>query len=234
MNSRSSRGQRSPDAAPLSRDEVVGTALRIIDERGLHELTMRALARELGVFPAAVYWHAGTKAEVLALVSDRVLAEIEPPDAALDWQDWFLELGLRVRRILGAHPRFASYFVTNIQVSGRMLVLADAAIGTLARAGFRDEELVEAYNALFGTAFNWAAGEFAEDLEAPGADVAEIEALRAAVPVDTLPHLNEHWSVVANRVYGVRWSSGRTQSMASSYERVLRTLIAGFARRLDV
>lgn len=220
---------------PLTRDEVIATALRIIDARGFHELTMRGLARELGVFPAAVYWHAGTKAEVLGLVSEQVIEEIDLPDDSLDWQDWILELGHRARAVLGSHPRFASYFITNIQISGRMLVLADAALGTLYRAGFRGEDLVEAYNALFGAAFSWTAGEFADERETADAGTGEQEiATRLGeAPEGEFANLREHWGVIADRIYGVRWSSGRTRPMDSSFDRMLRTLVDGFAARLE-
>lgn len=223
-----------PDRPPLTRDQVVETALRLIDEQGFYELSMRGLARELGVFPAAVYWHAGNKAELLALVSERVMEEIEIPDAALGWEEWMLELGLRARRVLGHHPRFASYFITNIQISGRMLELADATIGTLVRAGFRGQDLVEAYNAIFGASFSWTAGEFAEEMDTAveKAGEAEITARLAGAPDDEFPNVRAHWDLIADRVYGVRWSSGRSNPMDSSFERMLRTLIEGFAARL--
>src|SRR5699024_11806323 len=67
------------------------------------------LARKLVVYPTTLYWHAGTKAQLLALVSQRVLEEIDLPDEAdYDWQQWMLILGKRVRKVLGAHPRFAA------------------------------------------------------------------------------------------------------------------------------
>jgi len=217
----------------LSRDQVVETALRLIDAHGFHELSMRGLARELGVYPAAVYWHAGNRAELLALVSERVMQEIELPDDSLDWQAWLLELGLRARRVLGGHPRFASYFITNIQISGRMLLLADAAIGKLAQAGFRGDDLVEAYNSIFGAAFSWTAGEYAEEAES-SSDQAEAELLGrlAEAAEDEYAHVRAQWPAVADRVYGVRWSSGRSKPMDASFERMLRTLIAGFAAQL--
>ncbi|HWL60891.1 MAG TPA: TetR/AcrR family transcriptional regulator [Microbacteriaceae bacterium] len=234
-SARPPRNRKGVTRAPLSRHEVVETALRLIDEHGFYELSMRGLARELGVFPAAVYWHAGTKSELLALVSERVMEEIELPDESLDWQDWMLDLGLRVRSVLGHHPRFASYFITNIQINGRMLVLADATIGTLSRAGFRNEELIYAYNALFGAAFSWTAGEFAEEMDPrhDGDGKAQVAARLAEAGADEFVNVRAHWSVVADRVYGVRWRSGRTRPMDASFERMLRTLIAGFAAQLE-
>ena len=206
--------------------------MRLIDEQGFYELSMRGLARELGVFPAAVYWHAGTKSEVLALVSERVLSEIELPDIdEADWQAWMLELGLRSRAVLGRHPRFASYFITNIQASMRSLVLTDRVLDVLYGAGFRGQDLVEAYNALFGASFSWTAGEFAEEDSSSAQE--EIMRLVEEAGPESLQRMRELWPLVANRVYGLRWSSGAALPMDSSFERMLRTLIDGFAARLE-
>ena len=213
------------------------TALEIIDAQGFYALSMRGLARRLKVFPAAVYWHAGTKSELLALVSERVLEEIDIPNVdILGWQDWTLELGLRVRRVLGRHPRFASYFVTNIQVSRRALELTDATVGVLHRAGFRGQDLVDAYNSLFGSAFSWAAGEFADEDDVQDASLRSgqegIEGLLADAGPRDLVNIRENWPTIANRIYGLRWSSGLSNPMDLSFERMLRTLIDGFAARL--
>jgi len=229
---RSPRRRGSAARAPLSRDEVVETALRLIDEQGFYELSMRGLARELGVFPAAVYWHAGTKSEVLALVSERVLSEIELPDVDdADWRTWMLELGMRSRAVLGRHPRFVSYFITHIQVSARSLVLTDRVLDVLYGAGFRGEDLIEAYNALFGAAFSWTAGEFAEEDVTSTRE--EITKLVEEAEPGSLQRARALWPLVANRVYGLRWSSGADSPMDSSFERMLRTLIDGFAARLS-
>ena len=44
----------------LNTEEVVRTALALLDEVGLRGFTMRALAGRLGTYPATIYWHVGT------------------------------------------------------------------------------------------------------------------------------------------------------------------------------
>ncbi|MEW1954108.1 TetR family transcriptional regulator [Terrabacter sp. NPDC080008] len=62
----------------LSRDEVVATAVGLLRRYGLGDLTMRRLARELGVAPGALYWHVANKQELLVEVADALLSEIPP------------------------------------------------------------------------------------------------------------------------------------------------------------
>lgn len=63
----------------LTRSEVVRTATRILREYGLGDLTMRRLARELGVQPGALYWHVTDKQDLLVAVTEALLAALPAP-----------------------------------------------------------------------------------------------------------------------------------------------------------
>jgi AcrR family transcriptional regulator len=75
-----------------SRDDVAEAALRILDDLGLPDLTMRRLAASLDVQPSALYWHFPNKQTLLAELADRIVAtrpaagahEAPAPD---DWRD---------------------------------------------------------------------------------------------------------------------------------------------------
>ncbi|GAA2577442.1 TetR family transcriptional regulator BioQ [Winogradskya consettensis] len=71
-----------------SREDVLAAALRILDEQGLPDLTMRHLATTLGVQPSALYWHFPNKQALLAAVSDQIIASARPADPGTgDWRD---------------------------------------------------------------------------------------------------------------------------------------------------
>ncbi|BFM25383.1 TetR family transcriptional regulator BioQ [Microbacterium sp. che218] len=59
-----------------SADDVALTALRILDEHGLPDLTMRRLAAALEVQPSALYWHFPNKQTLLAGLSDRIVGRM--------------------------------------------------------------------------------------------------------------------------------------------------------------
>jgi AcrR family transcriptional regulator len=69
----------------LHRRDVVDKATRLLDDYGLADLTMRRLARELGVTPGALYWHFADKQALLGAVSDRILA---PAAATVEHHRW--------------------------------------------------------------------------------------------------------------------------------------------------
>ena len=72
---------------------MVEAALRILDDLGLPDLTMRRLAASLDVQPSALYWHFPNKQTLLAELADRIVAARRadaapgPADGAADgWQ----------------------------------------------------------------------------------------------------------------------------------------------------
>nr|PZN18525.1 MAG: TetR family transcriptional regulator [Mycolicibacterium hassiacum] len=60
----------------LHKRDVVAAATALLDSYGLADLTMRRLARELGVSPGALYWHFANKQELLGAVADQILAAL--------------------------------------------------------------------------------------------------------------------------------------------------------------
>lgn len=210
---------------------IVDAALAIIDERGFDALSMRNVATRLGVFPTTLYWHVGNRTQLLGLVCERVLSDIELPSDDAHWRDWLTAFALRTRQVIGAHPRFAGYFAANIQVSARSLEIADRLIATLQRAGFTDD-LIPAYNAVLGAVVGWISGEFATPAEGEGAaGQAQLEQFLAADDGD-YPAVREAWPIAANRAFMLRWDSGTTSSLASSYELMISALLDGLERRL--
>ncbi|MFI9612987.1 TetR/AcrR family transcriptional regulator C-terminal domain-containing protein [Streptomyces sp. NPDC052023] len=80
--------------APLDRRRVADTALRLLNEVGLEGLTLRAIAKELGVKAPALYWHFKDKQALLDEVATEMMRRMyaEPmaePAAGEDWRELF-------------------------------------------------------------------------------------------------------------------------------------------------
>ena len=63
-------------AQPVSRDLVVETALRIVEEHDVAALTMRRLAAELGTAVTSIYWHVGNRDALIDLLVERLIADM--------------------------------------------------------------------------------------------------------------------------------------------------------------
>lgn len=66
------------------RQSVIDCALRLLDDVGLPDLSMRRIAGELDVQPSALYWHFPNKQTLLAGVADRILSAVPDPDESAD------------------------------------------------------------------------------------------------------------------------------------------------------
>ncbi|MEV0234146.1 TetR/AcrR family transcriptional regulator C-terminal domain-containing protein [Nonomuraea sp. NPDC050786] len=89
----------------LTRQTLIETALRLLDEVGLEGLTVRRLAAELGVQSPALYWHIRSKQELLDGMADAVIlaAGMGPPHHGEAWQDWLARRARAFRQSLLAH-----------------------------------------------------------------------------------------------------------------------------------
>ena len=59
--------------AALNREKVLQAGLKLADEHGVEELSMRKLAKALGVEAMSLYNHVANKDDVLDRILDRVL-----------------------------------------------------------------------------------------------------------------------------------------------------------------
>lgn len=70
----------------LNRKKIVSTAVDILQQYGLADLTMRRLARALDVAPGALYWHFPNKQALLGGIAESILTAVPArPGSAADY-----------------------------------------------------------------------------------------------------------------------------------------------------
>ena len=67
--------------APADHERIVAAARALIEAGGVEALSMRKLAADVGVAPTAIYWHVGSRLDLLNAVLDAMVADL-PPIAA--------------------------------------------------------------------------------------------------------------------------------------------------------
>jgi AcrR family transcriptional regulator len=100
----------------LTREQIVTAAIDLLDAEGLQGLNMRALGKRLGSAATAVYWHLGSKDDIVALAGDQVWHEIALPDlTTLDWRTAATSMATDLYAMLTRHrwliQAFGSYVV---------------------------------------------------------------------------------------------------------------------------
>ncbi len=181
--------------APLSRGEIVGAALRIIDEAGLDALSMRRLGDELGVRAMAMYRHVRDKSQLLDLVIEGVLRDIESPVMTGDWRADAAAIARATRRGMVRHRHAITLLASRPWVGPVGLTGMDATIGVFRRGGFSDADAVRAQFALgnFVMGFcSWEASNLGAASEDPAARATLLARYRdfvAGLPADRFPNL---------------------------------------------
>ena len=91
----------------VNRDLLARAGLKLLNEVGLEQLTLRLLGRELKVQAATLYWHFKSKAELIDEMATLALAEgaqlLVPAKDSPDWSVWAASFGTGLRKTLLAY-----------------------------------------------------------------------------------------------------------------------------------
>jgi AcrR family transcriptional regulator len=172
---------------PLDRDRVVRAAIELIDEHGVHALSMRRLGRQLNVEAMSLYAYVQSRENLLDGVIAAVVDDLfDDPDTHLmdtaSWQDYLVQVANGVRRSALAHPRVFPLVATRppeapwIRPPLRSLRWVESFLASLGNHGFDDDTAVYTYRAF--TSF--LLGHLLLEVAAIGADAGPIPESRTA------------------------------------------------------
>jgi TetR/AcrR family transcriptional regulator, tetracycline repressor protein len=129
----------------VRRQDVLDTALALLDEVGLDGLTMRRLAQALGIQAPSLYWHFPNKQALLDAMADAMLNGVDLPDTdVLPWEEWLLRMAIEFRNRLKARRDGARVFAGTFLVTDNVLRFGERAIGRLRAAGADERTAVRA------------------------------------------------------------------------------------------
>ena len=171
---------------PLSRERVLGAAVALADEGGVESLSMRRLARVLGVVPMALYKHVANKDELLDGMVDLVVGEIDPPAGGTAWKPAVRQRVLSARRALLRHPWASRVLESRTNPTPAVLAYMDSMMGLFRAGGFSVDLTHHAIHAMGSRLFGFTQELFDDtgDASAPP----DPDALRALA---TFPHIIE-------------------------------------------
>jgi AcrR family transcriptional regulator len=137
----------------LSKDEIVGEALREFDQ-GRREPSIRSLAASLQVAPSAIYHHFGSRAEIVRAAVDVVWSEslaelmrLVPDPLEAEPREVLVAVGLATRRAWLTHHNLAPYLAANPEVDDFTRNALDLMANLLERLGLTGEAAAEAFHA---------------------------------------------------------------------------------------
>ena len=144
--------------APLTRERVVRSAISLADESGIEAVSMRKLAKELGVEAMSLYNHVSNKGDLVDAMVEFVVREIELP-SELDWETAVRTCAISAYDTLMRHPWACSLVMAprNLRLEDNpRLLYMEWLLDRLDRAGFSSELTYRGYHALDSHIFGFA------------------------------------------------------------------------------
>ncbi|MEV6833758.1 TetR/AcrR family transcriptional regulator [Streptomyces sp. NPDC051133] len=141
-------GGRGPRRG-LSIDTVVEAATAIADNEGLDAVTMRRVAKELGVVPMTLYTYVPAKAELLDLMLDAAYARMPRPDTAgLSWQQRVTAVADENRALFERHPWAAAVSTSRPPLGPGLMGKYEHELSAFEGLGLSDLQLDDCLNHL--------------------------------------------------------------------------------------
>jgi AcrR family transcriptional regulator len=134
----------------LTRDQIVTAAIDLLDAEGLEGLSMRALGGRLRSAATAVYWHVGSKDNLIALAGDQAWNEIALPDLTeSDWRTAATQMATDLYAMLTRHPWLMQAFGSFLVFGPGKARHDDHGLAIYEAAGFTGAQTVQAMTAVF-------------------------------------------------------------------------------------
>ena len=199
--------QRRPKAAartPITREQIVTTALRILDAESLEAVSMRRVAQELETGPASLYAHVANKKELLDLLFDRVVGEVALPEVPAPgrWREPVRDIAVAMHATLTRHSDIARVALANIPTGPNALVVSERLLAIMLGGGVPVQAAAWALDRLAlyicGDAYEsslWgvAVREAGQDVDTYVEEMTgELRRYFAALPVEHFPHTVAH------------------------------------------
>jgi AcrR family transcriptional regulator len=121
---------------PVTRERAVSLAIELADGGGIEALSMRKLAKELGVEAMSLYYHVKSKDDIIDGMVDAVFSEISLSAPDEEWKRALRDHAESTRDALARHPWAISLIDSRTTPGAETLRHLDAMIGCLGRAGF--------------------------------------------------------------------------------------------------
>jgi AcrR family transcriptional regulator len=157
-----------PRPRSLTDEQLVAAALAVVDRDGLAALTMRAVARELGVATMGLYRYVADRQALETLVVDHVFRSVDLSLPAGAWQDRVRVLLDRIRVAVARHPGIVPLVLRHRQAAPSSLRLIEAMLSVLTDGGLSGTDRVIAQRTLIGHLLGSLQNEHFAALSGPG------------------------------------------------------------------
>ncbi|MFD6054653.1 TetR/AcrR family transcriptional regulator C-terminal domain-containing protein [Agromyces sp. NPDC060279] len=191
---------------PLTRERIVAAAMAVGDAGGLSAISMRTVARELGVEAMSLYHHVDGKDAMLDAIAEEIFSRFPLAELGAPWRAALTERAHGARTVLAAHPWALVLLESRVNPGPTVLRQHDRVLGVLRTNGFDVPLAGHAFSVVDAYVYGFVLSEsnlpFTAEAKAGGGaaagigSAAEQFAAGLALPADEYPYLTEFMAVM--------------------------------------
>lgn len=171
-----------PGPKGLAPDEIVKSAIALLEREGEAGFSIRKVAAAVGCDPMAVLYHFKSKAGLERAMADALNSELMPVDPAAPWRERLAALARQYRKLALRHPRTFPLLLRFWVTGPADYRHAEIIYRALADAGFDDRRTVDICFGWYASILGLAAAEVGGLLQPPSAEI--LDEVRGLSPTD--------------------------------------------------
>ena len=140
---------RPKDGPLIQENQIITTAIQLVEREGQGTLSMRRIAKHLGVNPMALYHYVSNKNDLVGKMVETVSAELKPPTSAgLSWQARITAVAAAYRQLAQKYPNTFPLLLNYPNFVRSDFRIAEVCLDALAEVGLPSEKALAALAAL--------------------------------------------------------------------------------------
>ena len=196
---------------PLTRGRILRAALSLVDEAGMEALSMRRLAKELGVDPMAIYHHVPNKRALLSALIGEVFSGMRVPEEAgdpVDWRERVRAWARAFRDVARTHPKLVPQLASYPEAAAEAtLESTEELYAAFEAAGMPPREIVAAVGVVVDYLIGFALAEASGAVGEPD-EQREMIAMLDARPQGELPAMRRTFETLTDEDLGTDFEFG--------------------------
>jgi AcrR family transcriptional regulator len=225
----------------FNREQITAAVLKIADNDGFEAVTMKRIAEELDCGTMTLYYYVRTKADIVALMHDAILAEVLLPELPADWREAVSAIARRTWDVLLAHP-WSVASLNGAQFGPNAMRHMEQSLAALDRFDLDPHEklafwgIVDDY--VFGSALH-AVEAFARAAAAEGNPALLADAMtfgRQQLATGQFPRLAALYrsqSALKQHIRDEKSAQRMATALSTEFERGLKAILDGLARSMN-
>lgn len=143
----------------ITKETIIMAAVTILNRDGIDGLSMRTLAKSLGIQAASLYWHFAGKAELYGAISEHLCMAYEVPEPCENAKEYLMRATESYRAMLLKVRDAVAIFSNSVPETPRRLEIIHAITDALQKTGVQKENLFMMANLMNNYVLSFVADE---------------------------------------------------------------------------